>query len=202
MNIIINIKDILQKMSEIYKNLDLNNLPNEEWLLIKDYENYQVSSLGRIKSLKYGKEKIRKQRKINNGYLTINLWKEGIMKSCLVHRLVANAFIPNPSNLKCVNHKDENKENNCVDNLEWCSVAYNNTYGSRLKKVSEKQINDPSKSKQVYQYSLDGELVAIWNSTQECKRNGYHRGNVSNCCLGKLKTHRGFKWSYTPINPK
>lgn len=191
-------------MNEIYKNLDLNDIEGEIWLQIEDYENYQVSSLGRIKSLKYGKEKIRKQRKINNGYLTINLWKEGIMKSCLVHRLVASAFIDNPNNLETVNHINEDKTDNRACNLEWMSVADNNRYGTGYERRSIKQINDPSKSKQVYQYSLDGTLVAIWNSTQECKRNGYHRGSVAACCRNCFNRkgnniYKNYIWSYKEL---
>ena len=89
---------------------------------------YQVSNLGRVRSL--GNDKTRKERilkpKINNkGYLQVILCKNGKVKTFLVHRLVATAFIPNPDNLPVVNHRDENPLNNCVDNLEWCTQKYN-----------------------------------------------------------------------------
>ena len=115
---------------------------NEEWRDIKGYEGkYQVSSLGRVKSLgnnKSKKEKILKPGKNKLDYLYVILCKNGESKGFLVHRLVAEAFVNNPNEYKCVNHKDENKTNNCVDNLEWCTHKYNNTYGTRLERVSEK----------------------------------------------------------------
>lgn len=122
-------------------------LPYEIWRDIKGYEGlYQVSNLGRVKSLEryvkgiYGLRKV--QQKIisitrirTNGYMQVHLTKNGIAKTYQVHRLVAEAFIPNPHNLPIVNHKDENKINNCVWNLEWCTYSYNLTYGNRLLKV-------------------------------------------------------------------
>ena len=180
---------------------------NEIWKDIDGYEGlYQVSNLGQVKSIrdKYGnyREKILKQGKRKDGYLYVNLYKEGKRKYNLVHRLVANAFIPNPNGYTCVNHKDENPLNNCVSNLEWCTHKYNINYGSRTTKAAEKLTNRQDLSKQVYQYDKQGTLVAIWDSTMECKRNGYNQGHVAACCRGERKTHRGFKWSYTPINPK
>lgn len=111
----------------------------EIWKDIEGYEGfYQVSSLGRIKSLerrvkaRYNyqviKEKIRKLNKTTAGYLYVVLSKEGINKTHLVHQLVAKAFLQKIDNLECINHIDENKENNSITNLEWCSYQYNNTY--------------------------------------------------------------------------
>lgn len=185
-------------MSEIFKNLDLNNIEGEEWRDIPNYEGlYQVSNMGRIKSLrdKYGnyREKILSQYECSNGYLYVLLYKEGKRKNCSVHRLVGNAFLDNPSNLPCFNHKNEIKTDNRVENLEPCDYQYNNTFGSRTAKAVEKQ------SKRVYQYTKDYELVAIWESTQECSRNGFCQGNISKCCRGKLKQHKGFIWSYTHL---
>lgn len=115
----------------------------EIWRDIEGYEGlYQVSNMRRIKSLNYrhtGKEEIKKQQKIKSGYLHVQLHKDGERKHYQVHRLVAQAFIPNPEGLPQVNHKDEDKTNNCVTNLEWCSVLYNNTYGSRMEKVVKSQ---------------------------------------------------------------
>lgn len=104
------------------------------------WENYQVSNLGRVKSLNYrrtGKEKILSPNKSKSGYLQINLYKNDDRKSYLIHHLVAYAFIPNTENYKEINHKDENKNNNCVENLEWCDRKYNMNYGTRNKRVSE-----------------------------------------------------------------
>ena len=112
----------------------------EIWLDIEGYQHkYQVSNTGKVKALNYrrtGKEQIIASKE-NKGYLEVALWKDGKRKMFLVHRLVAQTFIPNPENLPQVNHKDENKKNNCVNNLEWCTQLYNNLYGTRLKRVSQ-----------------------------------------------------------------
>ena len=112
----------------------------EIWKDIEGYENkYQISNLGRVKALDYRrtkKEKILDSRN-NKGYKAIALWNNSKRKVFLIHRLVANAFIPNPNKFPQINHKDENKLNNCVDNLEWCTQFYNNIYGTRLQRVSK-----------------------------------------------------------------
>ena len=123
----------------------------EEWRDIKDYEGlYMISSYGRVKSLgrwvnyknkgkKWQEGKILKPLVKKGGYLHVGLWKNGKLKFFTVHRLVAQAFIPNPNNLPQVNHKDENKENNFVKNLEYCDAKYNSNYGTRTKRIAEKQ---------------------------------------------------------------
>ena len=131
----------------------------ELWKDVKDYEGlYQVSTFGRVRSLdKYIDVKIRnvdkvlKQGKIlkpvcnKNGYLKVNLCKNGKVKIYSLHRLVAKTFIPNPDNLPCVNHKDEDKTNNYPYNLEWCTHEYNNNYGTHNERIalnkSKKYIN-------------------------------------------------------------
>ena len=129
----------------------------------------------------------------------VNLCKEGKRKTFRVNRLVAQAFMPNPNNLPEVNHKDENKLNNKVENLEWCTSEYNNNYGTRSKKISKAMINGKL-SKPVYQYDENYNLVHEYPSTAECGRNGFNQGNVTACCRGKRKTHKGFYWSYTKLN--
>ena len=170
-------------------------MKKEYWKPVVGYEGlYEVSNWGRVKSLKFGKEKILKQS-IRHGYYSVGLSKNGIVKTYQVHRLVAEAFIDNTDNLTQVNHKDENKLNNNVDNLEWCSVLYNNTYNERHKKIAEKNING-KKSKPVLQYTLDGEFVREWESTREAGRNGYQQICISKCCRGINKQHKGFIWKY------
>lgn len=170
----------------------------EIWKDIKDYEGlYQISSLGRVKSLWYGKERILKLGKDKDNYLTTNLCKEGKIKIFKVHRLVAQTFIPNPNNYPCVNHKDENKQNNTVENLEWCTHKYNVNYGTAIERRTDKLLNREDLSKKVYQYTKDGEFVKEWESTKECERkNGFYHSTVSACCNGKLKTYKGFIWKY------
>lgn len=197
-------------MNEIYKNLSLENLENEIWRDIVGYEyKYQVSSLGRVKSLandKLRKEKILRQRKNNKtGYLCVNLYKEGKGKNFGVHRLVGNAFLENKNGYPCFNHKNEIKTDNRVENLEPCTHKYNlnykNAQARRLASIDWKAVAEKL-SRQVYQYNKQGTLVSIWQSVNKVGRNGFDNGAVCNCCNGKRKTHRGFIWSYTPIYSK
>jgi len=186
-------------------------MEDEIWKPVVGYENlYEVSDKGRIRSVGrivnacYGskmslKGKILKPIKCTGGYLCIDLCKEGTKKRYLIHRLVAQAFIPNQDNLPCINHKDENPYHNNVDNLEYCTQKYNINYGTRTQRAVEKQRNHPNKSKKVYQYTLDNQLVKVWDSTMECQRNGFNNSNVGKCCRGEYKQHRGFRWSYTPL---
>ena len=166
----------------------------EHWKAISGYEGlYEVSDLGRVRSLKYGKEKILKPGKTHGGYLMIGLRKDGHMKYLLVHRLVAKAFIPNPNNLETVNHKDETKTNNTVSNLEWMSREDNINYGTHNKRVGE------ALSKQVQMFDKKtGEVLATFPSTREANRvTGIAQPNISACCNGKLKSAGGYIWRYT-----
>ena len=175
----------------------MNNENEEIWKDVVGYEGlYQVSNNGRVKSLKFGKEKILKPGKLKNGYLRVNLCKNEKQKHFLVHRLVALTFITNPNNLPDVNHKDENKENNRVENLEWCDCKYNINYGTRTQRIAEKNTNGKL-SKLVLQFTLDGKFVREFKSGMDIKRNlGYSCGNISSCCLGKRKSANGFIWKY------
>ena len=142
----------------------------EIWKDYKDYEGlYQASNLGRMRSLdrwvkgpnssiRFCKGRILKPCTTKDGYLLVNLCKNGKVKSFLVHRLVAEAFIDNTDNLPQVNHKDENKLNNNVDNLEWCDAQYNSNYGTRTERLSKSKINGKC-SKIVLQYDLNGNFI-------------------------------------------
>lgn len=163
----------------------------EQWRDIKGFEGYQVSNYGMVKSLKFGKEKILKGKKVSSGYLQVGLWKNGECILEYIHRLVAEAFIPNPQNLPQVNHKDETPTNNHVENLEWCDARYNLNYGTRNQRSAEKQ------GKRVDQIDkITGEVIHKWASTAECGRNGYSQQHISDCCNGKHKTHKGYVWKY------
>lgn len=180
----------------------------ENWKDVVGYENeYQVSNFGRVRSVtkevncKNGCQAVKKGKilsltKRKKGYLCVSLSSHGKSRVIEVQRLVAMAFIPNPNNLPCVNHIDENKENNCVENLEWCSYSYNNNYGKRKRKASEARINGKL-SKKVYQFDLNNELIAEYPSLAEVKRlHGYDASKISLCARGKRKTAYGCLWRY------
>ena len=135
--------------------------------------------------------------KINKyGYYIVNLSVGGVVKTRTIHRLVAIAFLPNPYNLPCVNHRDENPKNNFVENLEWCSVAYNNTYGNRTANSAESNKNG-IRSKKVYQYDLNGNFIKEYPSQHQASRdNNYSQGNISSCLRGKVKQAYGYVWKY------
>lgn len=173
----------------------------EIWKDIKGYEGlYQISNLGKVKNIKrlqydinkkvfvyIEKEKMLKPSKNKKGYLQVVLQKKKKRKSQKVHRLVAEAFISNPNNLPIVNHKDENKQNNCVDNLEWCNNKYNCNYGSRNTKLAKK----------VNQYTKNNIFVKTYESMSEAsKLLNIHHSHISDCCLGKRKSAGGYVWKY------
>lgn len=192
-------------------------MDKEIWKDIEGYEGlYQVSNFGRVKSLErimYDdkgykhpvKEKIIVGSKNHKGYLYVNLMKNSKVLRKAVHRLVAQAFISNPNNFPCVNHKDENKINNVVGNLEWVTYKENTNYGTgierRVAHTDWSSKNDTQKKK-VYQYDKKLNLIKIWNSSCECETQGFAQTHVSSCCRGERKTHKGYIWSYTPIEAK
>ena len=167
-------------------------MKGEIWCPVKNYENlYEVSDQGRVKSVGYGDDRILKPRRNTCGYLRVDLYKNGYNKTYLVHRLVAQTFIPNHQNLTEVNHKDEDKTNNKVSNLEWCDRKYNQNYGTRNQRVSIKL------SKPVLQYTKSGVFVGEWKSIHDVERNlGYAIQNISSCCKGKRKLAYGFIWKF------
>lgn len=150
----------------------------------EDY--YQISNLGRIKNK--GTGEVLKPSK-SGGYRHIVL-RYGIDKNVLIHRIVAEAFIPNPLNLRCVNHKDENKLNNRVDNLERCTYQYNNRYGQGAMQRNSKII----------QYDLAGNALKIWDSMKEASETlGLNYQSISMCCRNKRKSCGGYAWTYANI---
>ena len=158
------------------------------------YPNYSVTDDGKVFSLNYnhtGKKKEMKPQKKINGYNRIKLYIEGKKKKFMVHRLVALAFIPNPDNLPEVNHKDENKTNNMVGNLEWCSIKYNNTYGTRLERVSK------ANWKPIRQFTKDGLFIKEYPSLKEAARQtGFYQSAISQCCKGIRKSAYKYIWRY------
>ena len=162
----------------------------EVWKDIAGYEGYyQVSNLGKVRNIKFNREL--KACFDSYGYLLVVLSKCGKHRTRTVHRLVAETFIPNEDNLPTVNHKDEDKTNNFVKNLEWCDNKYNCNYGTRNKKISKRV------SKCVIQLSSLGKKIKQWNSiTEASKHTGCNISSISNCCKGKQKTSGGYRWKY------
>lgn len=172
------------------------------------YNKFKVSNLGKIMNLNYyntGKAKLIEPYDSGHGYLQVNLYKNKETKHCLVHRLVAEAFLPNPENKPCINHKIEGEkgksmnfvffnEDGSVDEekttIEWATYEENNNYATRNERIAK------TMSKKVLQLSLTGELIREWESTKECERNGFNQGNIVSCCNGKRKSAHGFRWEY------
>lgn len=191
----------------------------EEWKDIEGFEGrYQISNLGNVKSLRYGgRDEIKNLvPKVNNkGYEWVELVING-KKSCRqIHRLVAEAFIPNPNKEPIINHKDENPRNNRVDNLEWCDYKYNSHYYLErhkkefLAKVQKprgwgkgrkhkKWIMEPYKRRSlVAQADKDGFVVRIWdNVSQIARENNLSQWSITQCCEGKRKTAYGYTWHF------
>lgn len=190
----------------------------EIWRDIKDYEGlYQVSNLGRVRSLdryvenkgikKFIKSKLRKQHSNDKGYLYVELSKNNKLKSFRVHRLVAMTFPDlvdwteeakgKPFDEIVVNHKNQIKTDNRVDNLEWCDMEYQVNYGDRNDIVSSKLTNRKDHSKPVEQYTLDMVFVAEYPSIAEAERQtGISKKAICHCLKGKSKTSGGYIWRY------
>ena len=181
-------------------------MKKEYWRPILNYEGlYEVSNFGRVKSFdtyrkgKNGSIRICRGRILKpytnkDGYLCVVLSKNNKHKTYKVHRLVAEAFLPNPDNLPQVNHRDENKQNNNVENLEFCDCKYNINFGTAIARRAIKQL------KPILQYTLDGEFVREWASAKQAEREGGFRSEcICMCCKGKIKTHKGFIFLYKNV---
>lgn len=181
----------------------------EIWKDIKDFEGlYQVSNLGRVKSLKLNRELIMKPTKEVNGYLTINLTNnDGKHKKFLIHRLVVEAFIPNPDNKPQVDHINTDTTDNRVENLRWVTPMENTNNPLTLKHIGEfnkinrywtgKYSKEHPQSKPILQYDLDGNFIREWNCTMDAHRE-LHIGftSISNCLKNRSKMAGGFVWKY------
>lgn len=187
-------------------------MKNEVWKSVVGYEGlYEISSLGRVKRLarvivdSLGRTIPYKEKILVNsiskqtGYPYVNLSKDGNVKTQNIHRLIAEAFIPNPNNLPCVNHIDENRANSVLSNLEWCDYSYNNSYGSANKKRKDTLRKGlVGKHKTIYQFSIKGSLISVYDCgvKQLEEQLGY---DIGDCLNGKSKTAHGFVFSYNCI---
>lgn len=189
---------------EIYENLSIESLPNEEWRDIVGYEGlYQVSNLGRVKSMprlhRYAhgeylsKKKILSPRKVGKDreYLSVVLYNGKGKKQYKIHRLVAEAFVPNPQKHKEINHIDENKGNNVASNLEWCSRSYNVNYGQRIAKQSRHLF------RRVIAFDLNDNFIGEFESIVSASRfAGVSASGIGRACSNVAKTAGGYKWRY------
>ena len=153
----------------------------KEWKRIKGYERYSISSEGEIMN---PQGKLMKPFPVGAGYLQVSLWKDCKRKKFYVHRLVAEAFCENPCSYKEVNHKDGNKKNNCIENLEWCTRAenLNHSYYTLQNHVKAVKCLDTG---------------AVYPSIKEAARQtGLNHTAISMCCDGRRKKTHGFHWGY------
>ena len=162
----------------------------EEWKPIKGYEGlYEVSNMGRVKSLRYGKARILRTPDNLRGYKSVILSKQATRKIKRVHRLVAEAFIPNPMNLPVVNHLDGDKYNNCATNLEWCTYQENSIHAIKTGLTRPAVTTKP-----IMAYKGD-KLVGTFKSMSECANKlNCNIQNVSGVIHGRIKTHHGFSF--------
>lgn len=169
----------------------------EIWKDIKEYEGlYQVSNLGRVKSLNYkrmGKEKILKSTKRNN-YPFVVLCKDGSPQNYYIHRLVAQAFIPNPDNKPCIDHINTDRTDNRVENLRWCTQKENCNNPITIEKKSGE--NNPN-IKPIIQFSKDGEFMQKWNCIASVERElNIPHSNIIKVINGDRRTAGEYKWGY------
>lgn len=169
------------------------------WLDIKNYEGlYQANNIGQIRRIK-PKEKTLKQVERKDGYLFVNLSKNGKSIPTKVHKIIAETFLKNDKNYYCINHIDGNKKNNNVDNLEYCSQSHNIKEAYRLGLRKPNQTNK-GKRKRVLQYSLNGDLIKIWGSIKEASIILQIKdSNISQACKNKRNQAGGFIWKYETI---
>lgn len=179
------------------------NKIEEKWTPVRNYEDlYEVSNTGKVRSIdreiidKRGSTRCFKGRELKkiilpNGYFVVGLSKNGFNKLHYVHRLVAEMFIPNPNNYPCINHKDEVKINNNVDNLEFCTYKYNNDYSNNVERMNR------STRKRVIQLTKDYKVVFIYESEMEASRKtGIQQSSISRCCFGHAKTAGKYLWRH------
>lgn len=169
------------------------NITKDDIKPIKGFEDYKIDVLGNVYSPRTGK--VMKTYTDRKGYERIDLKVNGKRyRNKSIHRLVALTFIPNPKKLPQVNHKDENKLNNRVENLEWCDNKYNSNYGSRNEKII---ISRREKySKPVLQLNDKLEIIKEYRCVEDTKYNGFQPSNIRNVLAGKRKRANGYAWKY------
>lgn len=166
-------------------------------------EYYAISDMGRVRSLprtsrrRRYRGKILRPVKMSSGYLYISMRVrgKGLNKLCRIHRLVAEAFLPNPDNLPVVNHKNEDKTDNRASNLEWCSVGYNANYGHGA--LTRNDMNRLRCNKRVAMYRGNSKVCEFESSVEAESCIGIRAGNIRQCCRGVTKSAGGYTWRYS-----
>lgn len=182
---------------------DLKDLKNEIWKDVVGFENlYKISNYGRLKSLcsnnnskAYNKDKIRKVFPNGKNYLSCLIYKNFTKYNRRIHRMVAQAFIPNPNNFPQVNHIDGNKWNNKIDNLEWCTNSENQIH------VYKNNLEKPGLKRTVKQYDLNGNYIQTFEYISDAtKKLNINCSSIISVCKGKRKTAGGYIWKYADDN--
>lgn len=175
----------------------MNGKEKEIFREIDGFPDYEVSNLGRVCSFKGKYPKILKLGEDSCGYPIVGICNGGKQVTKRVHRLVAEAFVPNPENKPEVNHIDEDKSNNMVDNLEWVTHRENVNHGTWIRRMAEALLNRKDLSKPIVQYTTEGVFIAEYNSLAEAERiTGVAYPNIYKVCRGKRKTAGGYIWCY------
>ena len=167
----------------------------EEWADIPGYEGlYQITRGGRIRNVTNGNNLLGNVN--SHGYVVVSLTKNGRKKDCKVHRLLALTFLPNPNDYDCINHKNGNKLDNRLQNLEWCTKGYNNRHAREVLGVNTEE-------RPVCQLTLTGDFVALWvNEAQAARCLGISPVCIASCCEGRANTAAGFRWDYAGTDYK
>lgn len=177
---------------KIIQTKSFNIMDSEIWkpIQVQGFEGlYLISNLGNVWSVR--KNKNLKHGINGGGYKFVVLYNHGKAKIVRIHRILAEYFIPNPNNYPCVNHKDENKLNNSLDNLEWCTAEYNSNYGTCKERIGL------TNGIPVLKYDLEGNFISEYPTMTEAERNeGIDHANICICCEGKISHCNNFIWIY------
>lgn len=171
-------------------------IPWEEWRDVKDFPWYQVSSMGSIISNKANKKWALLNWELNRGYHRVILSNNAVLSKHLVHRLVAQAFIPNPDNKPHINHKNGHRTDNRITNLEWCTPRENVVHGYKVLGRKPVKGNIPTNRRKVGRYTENGVLTKTYDYIRQTEQDGFRATTVSHCLAGKVKLHKWFTFKY------
>ena len=195
------IQAVLETARKAIAKINAADVAPVRWQPVLGYEGlYEVNQFGQIRNKDGQIMRQRLKKAKYTVYKKVSLYKDGKYKHLYVHRIVAQAFIPNPQGFELINHKDEDGTNNAVDNLEWCDRSYNATYGTSPKKISKAfKGRESEKRIAVYATNKSGDSAGEWDSiTEAAKDVGCSTSEISGALKGKRKTAKGLIWNYRP----